>query len=77
MVPGELRGPVETDFGIHILRLDKVLTTELPSFDELAFSLRERLRTEAAEDAFSEAKAKLEVLAYEALTSPSPQTRWG
>lgn len=73
MVPGELRGPVETDFGIHILRLDKVLTTELPSFDELAFSLRERLRTEAAEDAFSEAKAKLEVLAYEApdLTEPA------
>ena len=73
MVPGELRGPVETDFGIHILRLDKVLTTELPSFDELAFSLRERLRTEAAQDAFGEAKAKLEVLAYEApdLTEPA------
>jgi peptidyl-prolyl cis-trans isomerase D len=73
MVPGELRGPVETEFGVHILRLDNVFTTELPSFDELAFSLRERLRAEAAEAAFAEAKAKLEVLAYEApdLTEPA------
>jgi peptidyl-prolyl cis-trans isomerase D len=73
MTPGELRGPVETEFGVHLLRLDNVFTTALPSFDELAFSLRERLRTEAAEAAFAEAKAKLEVLAYEApdLTEPA------
>ena len=73
MAPGELRGPVETEFGVHILRLDRVFTTELPSFDELAFSLQERLRAEAAEAAFAEAKAKLEVLAYEApdLTEPA------
>lgn len=73
MTPGELQGPVETEFGVHILRLDNVFTTELPSFDELAFSLREQLRAEAADAAFAEAKAKLEVLAYEApdLTEPA------
>ena len=77
MVPGELRGPVETEFGVHILRLDNVFTTELPSFDELAFSLRERLRAEAAEAAFGEAKAKLEVLAYEAPDLAEPAEALG
>ena len=74
MVPGELRGPVETDFGIHILRLDKVLTTELPSFDELAFSSgsgsEPRLRRTPLRPRPS-LRAGLR-----ALTSPSPQTRW-
>lgn len=77
MAPGELRGPVETEFGVHILRLDKVFTTELPSFDDLAFSLRERLRSEAAEAAFAEAKAKLEVLAYEAPDLSEPADALG
>ena len=44
---------------------DKVLTAGLRAPTN-SLSPPERLRTEAAEDAFGEAKAKLEVLAYEA-----------
>ena len=77
MSPGELRGPVETEFGFHLIRLDDVFATELPSFDELAFSLRERLLAEEVERRFQEAKGKLEVLAYEAPDLEEPAAALG
>lgn len=46
MEVGEIAGPVETEFGLHILRLDEIRAGNVPSFE----SLRDQLREELAED---------------------------
>jgi peptidyl-prolyl cis-trans isomerase D len=43
---GAIEGPVETEFGLHILKLDEIRSGDRPSFE----SLRDQLRSELAED---------------------------
>jgi peptidyl-prolyl cis-trans isomerase D len=46
MTVGEVRGPVETEFGFHILKLDEIRAGEQLPFE----SIRDELRTELAND---------------------------
>lgn len=52
---GEIAGPVKTDFGYHIIKLDEIKAPELPEFeeirDELAREYRERQARQMFEDA--------------------------
>jgi peptidyl-prolyl cis-trans isomerase D len=66
MQPGEIRGPVKTDFGYHIIRLDEVRSGATQPFAEVRDSLLEELRTREAEDSFFEQANRLEELAFDA-----------
>lgn len=59
MQPGEIRGPVKTDFGYHVIQLRQVKAPTRPPFEQV----REQLAAEAAEAgrerAFNELMGKL------------------
>ncbi len=52
MAEGEVRGPVRSDFGVHIIRLDAISAGDTQSFEAVRDDLLSRLRTQRAEDAF-------------------------
>ncbi|MBV8742413.1 MAG: peptidyl-prolyl cis-trans isomerase [Sinobacteraceae bacterium] len=60
MSPGELRGPVKTQFGYHIIRLDEVQPSKGKSFEEVRGDLEAELKRNAAADRFGEIQEKLQ-----------------
>jgi peptidyl-prolyl cis-trans isomerase D len=55
MKPGEIAGPVETQYGFHIIRLDAIKAAEGVSYDKLKPKLEEELRRTKAGKRFAEA----------------------
>ena len=49
--PGEISGPVETAFGVHIIKLEERQESELLAYDDIRDQLREHVRNELAEAA--------------------------
>ena len=49
---GEVSDPVQTDFGVHLIRLDEIKAPELPEFEEIRDQLAEDLRARRAADKF-------------------------
>ena len=66
MQAGETRGPVKTDFGYHILRLEEIRSGGTQTFAEARDALAEELRTRKAEDLFYEQANRLDELAFDA-----------
>jgi peptidyl-prolyl cis-trans isomerase D len=66
MQAGEIRGPIKTDFGYHIIRLDEIRSGGTQTFAEARDALVEELRTRKAEDLFYEQANRLEELAFDA-----------
>lgn len=64
--PGEVSGPVETSFGIHLIQLADVRRSEVPAFDELQAQLREEIARAKASERFAEVRAQLADAAYAA-----------
>ncbi len=64
MKEGEVRGPVKTDFGFHIIRLDDIKAPELPAFEEIRDELAADYRAERAQDRFEEAVRSLADAAF-------------
>lgn len=58
--PGELVGPVETDFGVHLIRVEDVREGGVPPFEELQPMLRSRLVGERVNEL---AQAKIDAIA--------------
>ena len=54
MKEGELRGPVKTEFGYHVIRLDAIQAARGKSFDEVRGELAEQWRTNQATDLFGD-----------------------
>jgi peptidyl-prolyl cis-trans isomerase D len=52
MEAGDVEGPVQTDFGFHIIRLDELRAGEARSFEEVRDELAEEYRLRQAEDLF-------------------------
>jgi peptidyl-prolyl cis-trans isomerase D len=65
MQAGETRGPVKTDFGYHIIRLEEIRSGRTQTFAEARDALAEELRTRKAEDAFYEQANRLRDLAFD------------
>ena len=60
MQPGEIRGPVKTQFGYHIIRLDEIQAGKGKSFEESRAQLESDLRRNRATDRFGEIQEQLQ-----------------
>ncbi len=66
MKPGEIRGPVKTEFGWHVIKLEGVAEESVRSFDEVRAELEPEMRRAQVEKAFGDAQEELDTLAFEA-----------
>ncbi len=60
MQPGEIRGPVKTQFGYHIIRLDEIQAGKGKSFEEARPQLESELKRNRATDRFGEIQEQLQ-----------------
>ncbi|MBS0366218.1 MAG: peptidyl-prolyl cis-trans isomerase [Proteobacteria bacterium] len=60
MSVGEIRGPVKTQYGYHIIRLDEIQPGKTRSFDEARAELASRLAHDRASDRFGEIQEQLQ-----------------
>ncbi|MBM4219506.1 MAG: hypothetical protein FJ171_07685 [Gammaproteobacteria bacterium] len=66
MQPGEIRGPVRTEFGWHVIRLDSIAPEVSRSFEDVRAELEPEFRRSQVEKAFGDAREQLDTLAFEA-----------
>ncbi|WP_372988258.1 SurA N-terminal domain-containing protein [Marinobacter sp.] len=74
---GEVSGPVETSFGVHLIRLDDVRRSEVPPLAELEEQLRSELARNKAEERFAEVRSQLADSAYAADDLAGPAEELG
>lgn len=72
MQPGEIRGPVESQFGYHIIRLEDVLPGTKMGFDVVKAEILQSLRQEEAQRRFAEAAERFSNMVYEQPDSLEP-----
>jgi peptidyl-prolyl cis-trans isomerase D len=75
MQPGELRGPIRTKFGWHVIRLNEIKMEEVKTFDEARADVEAAVRKEAAEKIYFEKADQLSNLAYENSDSLEPAAK--
>lgn len=63
--PGEMSAPVETEFGVHLIRLIGVEAPEVPPFAERREEILARLRGEEAAQRFQRVLGEMDELAFE------------
>ncbi len=68
MSPGEIRGPVKTQFGYHVLQLEEVEAGRIKTFDEARVELEDEYRKERAQTIFYDQSQKLADAAFSSLT---------
>lgn len=72
MKPGEIRGPVESEFGFHIIRLDAIKPATVPPLDSMRAQIETELRKSKAQNKFSELAENFSNLVYEKPESLKP-----
>ena len=65
MKPGEIRGPVESDFGYHIIRLTETKPERTRPFEEVRAQIEGELKLQKAGRLFSESAEKFQNRVYE------------
>ena len=65
MKPGEVRGPIESDFGFHIIRLTEVKAERTRTLDEVRAQVESELKQQKASKLFSENAEKFQNRVYE------------
>ena len=63
--PGDVSAPVRSEFGYHLIRLNEIGVADVPTFAEEKNNILDRLRAEAAGEAFDAAVEELEQRAFE------------
>lgn len=72
MKPGELRGPVKTQYGYHLIKLTAVKPEVRQSFEQVKGQLRESVQQHQIEERFYELGEKFNNLVYEHPDSLEP-----
>jgi peptidyl-prolyl cis-trans isomerase D len=72
MKPGEIRGPVETQFGFHIIRLDGVVPGTKMGFEVVKGEIKQALRQQEAQRRFADAAERFSNMVYEQPDSLDP-----
>ncbi|NDU92488.1 MAG: peptidylprolyl isomerase [Ferrovum sp.] len=72
MKSGEVRGPVETEFGFHIIKLTDIKAGKVRSLAEVTPQLTQELRKQHAAQRFAEVAENFSNLVYEQSTSLKP-----
>ncbi len=70
--PGDLTGPVRTEFGYHLIRLEDVRGESAKPFEEVRAELLAELQASAAENRFYEQAEELRRRAFEAFNQLAP-----
>ncbi|HEY6643564.1 SurA N-terminal domain-containing protein [Povalibacter sp.] len=68
MQQGEIRGPIKTQFGYHIIRLEGIESGHLRPFDEVRPELEAEYRKDRSQSIFYDESQKLADLAFSSLT---------
>lgn len=66
MKPGEVRGPVKTEFGWHVIKLESVSPETTKPFEEVRPELESEYRHAQVEKAFGDAQEALDTASFEA-----------
>jgi peptidyl-prolyl cis-trans isomerase D len=66
MQVGEVKGPVETDFGFHIIRLEEIRASRVQTFADVRDEIAAEYQVREAEDLFYDQANRLEELAFDA-----------
>lgn len=72
MKPNEIRGPVESDFGYHIIRLDGIQAAQAAPLSEVRAAIVDELRKRDAQKIFADLAENFSNLVYENATSLQP-----
>jgi peptidyl-prolyl cis-trans isomerase D len=75
MKVGELRGPVESEFGYHIIRLDGIAPGKVAPFASVKPGIVAQLAQQEAERKFAEAAEKFSNMVYEQSDSLDPAAK--
>ena len=62
---GQVSEPIRTAYGYHLIKLNNIIVTEYPTFEDELPILKERVKTELAEEQYSEQLDLLERSAYD------------
>ncbi len=65
MQQGQVKGPVKTQFGWHVIKLEEVVPAKSKSFEEAKAEIEPEYKRTEAERRFGERQEKLEQLAFE------------
>jgi peptidyl-prolyl cis-trans isomerase D len=65
MEPGEIRGPVQTDYGFHIIKLTAIKAGENVNFDEVKDEVEKKLRRQKSSKDFGEKAEEFRNIVYE------------
>ncbi|MGV8922652.1 MAG: SurA N-terminal domain-containing protein [Thermomonas sp.] len=75
MKPGEVRGPVKSDFGWHIIKIGKVLAGSQRPFEEVRAQLEAEMQESERERAYNELSGKLVDQVYKSPSSLEPAAK--
>ncbi|TVP92121.1 MAG: peptidylprolyl isomerase [Pseudomonadaceae bacterium] len=74
---GEVSEPVRSSFGLHLIKLTRLQSPEVPSLESMRESLEEEIKTGLVERRFVEASRELSNLAYESADLEEPADALG
>ncbi|MDE2406293.1 MAG: SurA N-terminal domain-containing protein [Xanthomonadaceae bacterium] len=75
MQAGEVRGPIKSDFGWHVIKVNQIQQGAQRSFEEMRAELEKDLQQTGREQAFNELTGKLVDAVYKNPTSLEPAAR--